>query len=158
MKNTCHEKSVATADRHKYEGIRLLTFLVRNVCVARIRPQPCFLWNWWDMSYEAPISKSTKTRVIMSLRDEENMVGLDWIAAVYFSFSYNLIRLENSISLNFLLPQIKGVIVKLHLTDWFLWSLHSAHKPFQLIFRSDETFWIRFFRGSYCQQKSLFCS
>ena len=43
-------------------------------------PQPCFLWNWWDMSYETPISKSTKTKVIMSLREEENMVGFDWIA------------------------------------------------------------------------------
>ena len=148
MKNTCHEKSVASADRHKYEGIRLLTFLVRNVCVARIRPQPCFLWNWRDMSYEAPISKSTKTRVLMSLRDEENMDDLDQIDTVYLSLSYRVMRLKYLF--HFSLLQIKRVNVKLHLKDWFLWNLRSAHRPYQLIFCSDEIFWNCFFRGLYC--------
>ena len=37
----------------------------------------------------------------MSLRDEENMVDLDQIAAVYLSFSHNLIRLEIFISFKF---------------------------------------------------------
>ena len=53
----------------------------------------------------------------MSLRDEENMVDLDQIAAVYLNFSYNLVRLEILSQLNFLLLQIKGVIVKLHIKD-----------------------------------------
>ena len=48
----------------------------------------------------------------MSLRDEENMVDLDQIAAVYVSFSYNLVRPEILSQLNFLLLQIKDVIVK----------------------------------------------
>ena len=53
----------------------------------------------------------------MSLRDEENMVDLDQIVAVYVSFSYNLVKLEILSQLNFLLLQIKGVIVKLYIKD-----------------------------------------
>ena len=40
------------------------------------------------------------------------MVDLDQIAAVYVSFSYNLVSPEILSQLNFLLLQIKDVIVK----------------------------------------------
>ena len=67
------------------------------------------------MSYEAPISKSTKTRVLMSLRDEENMDDLDQIDTVYLSLSYRVMRLKYLF--HFSLLQIKRVNVKLHLKD-----------------------------------------